>query len=417
MIEAELAKTAWGIIPSPQRQAADVPPWPKPLKRTSAVPAQLKIEIERLEFSETSLDQTLEFFSQLTTVPVGIDAEAYCRLGLGNAKIEAWEADNQTVGQLLDRVAQSLGLTVQIVDRTIVLADSPDAAAMVNRSFDVADLLDGETDTLPEFANGVMALVARNTWKENRGIGTITIGENGIDILQTKQVQFEVARFVERLRLARRKALRGLTGDAPVTLQPRFAPALERLSNPVSLQIVQPTELNRILRQLGELVDVDVLIDWPVLAKQGWTHETKGTFQCKEEPFGEALARLLTPLDLSYRVLNETTLVVTTVDLVENTPDLELYSVDGLNPNNLRQRIFEQVRPILGDRLVDRESGFALVFDDVSFTVIISAPQRHQAEIAQALERLVALDKAKSAAEAPREKKEVEAKEGDEEKP
>ena len=395
--EAELARTPWGLIPSPQRQAADVPPWPKPLKRTSSVAAQLKIEIARLEFSETSLDQTLEFFSQLTTIPVGVDAEAYSRLGLGSSQRAAWEADDQTVEQLLDQFAQSLGLTVQTIDRTIVLGNSPDAADLVERSFDVTDLLDGETDTLAEFANGITSLVARHSWKEHGGIGTIGAAENLLQVRQTEQVLFEITVFLERLRLARGKSLRGLANAERVTLKPRFAPALERLATPATLKVVQPTELNRILRDLGELADIDVLIDWPVLAPQGWTHETKGTFQCTDEPFGEALARLLSPLNLSFRVLDETTIVVTTVDKVEKKTDLELYSVEGLNPTNLRQRIFDQVRPILGDRLVDRESGFALVFDDVSFTVLISAPQRHHAEIAQTLDRMVAIDKAAAA--------------------
>lgn len=393
--EAELARVRWDLVPIPQRLGADVPPWAKPPKLDSAISGQLKVEIDGIQLEEMELSQLLDFLSLMTTLPITVDPHSYFRDQLSGTTLDAWEAENLTVQQLLARVATMLELEVHTVDRCVVLGGAREPLV---RSYDVTDLLEGETDTADKFSLGVQLIVARSTWEMYGGAGKITTRENFLDVEQTLAVHFEIARFIERLRLAREKPVKGLVDNAFATLEPRIRPALPRLATPVTVQVARPTPLPRILRQLSDPAGVEVLIDWPELLRYGWNHQTKGTFRCEDELFGKALSRLLAPLDLSYIIVNESTVVVTSVEQAENHIDVELYSVAGLEPENLRQRLFDQVRPILGDRLIDPTSGFTLIFDDVSFTVMIAAPQRHQAEIAQTLARMEAMDKAKRAA-------------------
>ncbi|MEO1971629.1 MAG: hypothetical protein ABGX07_08740, partial [Pirellulaceae bacterium] len=395
----EISSTKWELIPAPHRIAANIPPWPKPRQKKSTVEAQLKIAIGRIQLSETTLDEALELLSHLTTLPVAVDAEACWRLGISTNDVLVWESDNKSVGELFEQLASMLGLTVHIVNRGILLTDAPPNAELVLCSYNVDNLLVGDTNTADKLANVVINLIAKKTWRPSGGRGTIETRESFLNVAQSAAVHFEIARFLERLRLARGASLQGLIDVHKVKLQPRFAPALDRLDTPTTPSNVQPTFLTGILRNLGESSDFDILIDWPSLVAQGWNYETRGTFQCREEPFGEAMSRLLAPLDLSFRVLDEDMLVVTTVGNVESKIDIELYSVTGMLPEQVQQRIYERVRPILGDRLLDKDSGVVLLFDDVSYTVIVAAPQRHQAEVARTLQRMIAEDKAKSAKE------------------
>ena len=100
----------------------------------------------------------------------------------------------------------------------------------------------------------------------------------------------------------------------------------------------------------------------------------------------------MAPLELTYRVIDERTIQITTLAAAADKPDLELYSVRGLVGGDdvgavvarLEQRLLEATG---GD-------GMEMAFDPPSQTLIVTAPSVVQAKVEMTLGKLRAVEAA-----------------------
>ena len=106
--------------------------------------------------------------------------------------------------------------------------------------------------------------------------------------------------------------------------------ATEKLAIPVSVNFRQRTNLKAILDRLTEKTGVRFLIDWEATSKIGWTYETEALLFADNEPLAKALSKLLRPMELTYYVVDEKTIQITTVESLVNRVELAVYPVADL---------------------------------------------------------------------------------------
>jgi hypothetical protein len=112
----------------------------------------------------------------------------------------------------------------------------------------------------------------------------------------------------------------------------------------------QPASLTRILDRLGKTAGVRILVDWQAAATVGWSPDAEGTVVADKMPLADALTALLRPMDLTYRVVDDGLLQVTTLRGLEARLELEFYPVaDLLADKPDGSRIIERVKAALGD--------------------------------------------------------------------
>ncbi len=141
--------------------------------------------------------------------------------------------------------------------------------------------------------------------------------------------------------------------------------------------------MSAVVEYLSRRSGAVLCIDAAALAEAELSPHTECRLQVDDEPLAVALGRLVAPLDLTYRVIDERTIQITTLAAAADKPDLELYSVRGLVGGDdvgavvarLEQRLME----------VTGEDGMEMAFDPPSQTLIVTAPSAVQAKIEMTL--------------------------------
>src|SRR5207253_1801583 len=102
------------------------------------------------------------------------------------------------------------------------------------------------------------------------------------------------------------------------------------LEMPISLNYHQPTRLITILDRLGAAAKGRILVDWQDVASAGWNPAGEATLVADKQPLAAALDALLTPLDLTWRIVDGQTLQVVTPARLAERLDLEFYKVNDI---------------------------------------------------------------------------------------
>ena len=77
-----------------------------------------------------------------------------------------------------------------------------------------------------------------------------------------------------------------------------------------------------------------ILVDWHDVASAGWNPAGEATVEAKHESLADALDALLTPLDLTWRIIDGQTLQVVTPARLAEQGELEFYKVADLTADN-----------------------------------------------------------------------------------
>ena len=170
-------------------------------------------------------------------------------------------------------------------------------------------------------------------------------------------------------------------------LTTRFGRAKENLGQPVSVTFPQPTALIEVLSYLGEVTEVDILVDRRAMADARLSDRLDARLSVSEQPFETALQTLLQPLDLGYRIIDATTLQVTTRKAVAARPGIEFYPVARrLRQGEDAEALIERIKSsIAGASWSDAGGPGVILFDEPSEHLIVLQSQPVQT----AIERLL----------------------------
>jgi hypothetical protein len=381
------AESAGPETADPQPEASAVPaPAAEPIVLDEA---RLDDPLVKIELADMPLVNAVDLLSRMSTVPISFDLDAMAALGVGLRDPVTVRAADATVRGVVEAIVASRGLAI-VVDKGQVLVTAPEAYRTELRSerYAVADLVGSDPAAATALAEQIRRLVAPEVWVQPGGRGSLEMTGNVLAVSQTQATLDQVAMFCERLRMAR-----GLPPKNPqlakrLTLQTRWAQARERLGRPVSANH-QTTALAAIVADLGQFCETTIVVDWRALGEEGIPPQVEATLKVHRKTLEEALTQLLQPLGLACRVVDATTLEVTSRKAITSRLGLEFYPVgDHLGPETAVEPWIEQIKAAVGkDRWREAGGPGAIGFDGPSKSLIVLQSQPIQVGVEAVLSR------------------------------
>lgn len=360
--------------PAPRREVAKPVMRPtRPVPATVDIAARLGEEIIALEFRETTLSDALRAVSDYSTIPITIDPNALGRRNLSAGKVINLRLNRaSTVGKALDELLSPLKLAYRDVDGQLVVSTVPASRGeMVTIVHEVGDLCGNNPQKATDFFNWLTAFVAPSSWESRGGEANGQIDGTQLKVQQDDTIHYQILVLCERLRVARGIPTRSRIKSEFIELTPK-SQLFGARNRPVTLRIWRDSNLDAIAAELERQVEVNVLVDWQALHMAGWSPRDAMKFFCQDEPLGAALDSLLHPMGLDHRVIDGTTIQITSADAIASELEIEFYPLaEGQSFREVSQEVIRQVG---ADRFQPVGQG-VITYDNPSKCLIVSLAQ------------------------------------------
>ena len=369
----------------PQTLTSQQPSVPRPEPRAVDVAARLQDKIAEVEFADVPLKNFVRFIMNFSTIPVSLDPDALALVrATPRSTINVRQAD-ATVAQLLAAGLAPLQLAPLTADQQLIVTRPPLAdGALRTYPLGVSDLVGNDPQALRQLADLIVEVVEPASWEAAGGAGLIREEPPALVIQQQETILFRAIVFCDRLRAARGLPPQSKFDPALFSLEPRLQQAAPRLAKPVTLNFPQPASFTRILDRLSDEGGVETLIDWPALVQLGWTPDTETTLTVNQRPVGDVLTELLQPMELTYRVLDASTVQVTSPAAAQARWDIEFYPLAAAASADQVNALLTQIRSDMTGGQPEAFKG-VLHVDAPSRRLIAALPQASHLKLAELL--------------------------------
>lgn|GEM_PF-3416401 len=384
--EASLGASMFDLIPAPGKpvDAALAVPKPPPSRPVQA-DAQLGIRVPRIEMADVPLGEFVRFMSDFTNLAITLEIDGVHRQGHSvrtPIRVDITEGDLRSG---FNRAMEPIELELIVENRFAIIAPRG-ARQGYDRVYDVYDLVGEDAELSSFLTNVIFDLFVPAAWEKNGGPGKLAIAKGRMTVATTPALHYEILMLCERLRVARGLRPQGILPDPMAELRPRVALALPRLGSTVSADFAAPAPLTDILGHLSDAGGVDFVVNWYALDEAGWHRDAMARLQVADATLADSLWRLLAPMGLSFRVIDATTLQITTSKEAFQTAEVELFRIPDAAMADEGRRLTRGLRAIVEDPTAS--SGSGVRFDPKSRTLIVVAPQHGIAAVSRLLERL-----------------------------
>lgn len=339
----------------------------RPRMREIDVPGRLADPIAKLQIKDMPLDEFVRLLSDLSTIPMTLDGDALRLRRIAATTPVSVQVEQSTVAGVLAAGLEPLQLGVRATDHGLRITHPDTPASQVRkRTYDVSDLVANDPQQLDVLRQWILDLVLPESWTEAGGEATLTAANGSLEVQNKDEAHFQILYFCDKLRAARRLPPKGKYPEswlAPGALPKRGEAALATV---VKLNFNRSTRLTQILSRLGQVAKLRVLVDWDALADAGWTPETMARLTVDGVPLSAALQQLLGPRELTYRMLDDSTLEVTTRVAAARHVEWEFYDVSHLLEKD------QSPQPLI--EAWQEQLGAPVRFDPLSRTMLVALP-------------------------------------------
>ncbi len=376
---AEVEASPAGVAEADEKEGGPVVRRTGP--RVIEIADRLKDPVKQIDFQAVPLGNFLRFISDYSTIPITLDADILRWSRISPLTAVTVQAADTTVAQSLQQALAPLGLEYQVeADQLFITRRPKNENGMREVSFKVEDLVGDDTEQLEQLGDHIMDFVAPDSWSSRGGIGTMTYRGSELVIEQYESVQFEILEFCEKLRVARGSKPRGPYDESMFRLETRGERAREKLAKSITLTYIQAAPLQRIVDRIAAASKLHILIDWRALAEAEWSPDAEVGFAVADEPIAKALSTLLEPMDLAYRVVDESTLQITTPEVLDSRLEIEFYHLPKIADDGAQ--LVQAVRDALGPaNFRDAGGNGQLAFDMPSKCLLVCLSQSRQIEL------------------------------------
>lgn len=371
-------------ITDPPVLASDDEPLARPEMRKIDVPRRLADPLEAFEMSEVPLADFLQLLTDLTALPITLDPTALPAIKTSPEARVKVQLKATTVGDVLTAALKPLNLTHIASDtQVVVLPVASTKTELREIKHDVSDLASNvaEATVLAEI---IHAVIEPDSWDDARGAGTLTVEGTNIVCSQTPEVHFAIVVLCEKLRLARKLPTRSAYPANVLTLAPRAIAADPVLDTPLTINFVPPTRLGRVVDYLKKTTGLRVLIDWRALLEAGWSPEAEVKVGVADQPLRAFLDRLTRRMEIAWRVIDASTVQLTTPAALLAQPDVEVYPVVTAD----RAALLARLQKDLGSDLFAPGGAGALRYDSKGQALIARLPQPSQKKLIELLAKM-----------------------------
>ncbi|MFP6650181.1 MAG: hypothetical protein VB817_11995, partial [Pirellulaceae bacterium] len=335
------------------------------------VEAGLAFPIADLEISgPISFHEFTRMFSRYGNLPITIDLDALAASDLQLDSPVQLIRKNTTIEEVLQLVIQPHELALATTDGHLVIGWT-EAARTQLPSVDYP-VPGGPPSTTHDLAQMLRELFGPESWKGTGGSGTIEMEGEVLKVMQTPQQHYHLDLFLKRLNEARKSE----PGAEPIL--PRVPAAGELLSQPISLNFGRETALDMILKRLGEEAGMKITVNWMATHAAGWSATSQTTLVADETPLSKVLRVFLDSRELDYRIVNATTIQVSTPEQLATESEVELHDIARHLGDRDATEIVKLVQQMLG-----RNTAEGLIVDLPSKRLLARASQADQVRIHQ----------------------------------
>jgi hypothetical protein len=361
---------------------------PRPVPLNIDVDARLKDPVQQINFTNIPLVDFLAFVSDYSTIPISLDPDVLPWLGISAESPITVEQTGTAVGDMLAAAlaGQKLGYTI-VDNQLLVTRIAAEGVPVREVTFDLRDVAGADAAQVQQVEQLIRALIAPESWDTAGGTGTIRVQNQALLVRHEETVLYQVLGFCEKLRVARGLAPRSKLDPKLFQLTPRTERFASRPPSPVSLKSPRPERFSAFVRRLAKESNTQLLIDWRGAAQLGWNPNAQVQCSFDAEPLNKVLRALLDPMDLTYRIVDENTLLITSPQELDAHLDVEFYAIRALLTKGLSaEQLVEKVQLQLGPELWKDKGGRGVLrVDAPSQCLIATLPQPAQQALAKVL--------------------------------
>lgn len=387
------------LFPPSAENAAEEDSPPIEIKKLPPAPvdvaARLADPLAEIELNDVPLLGVMDLLSSMSTIPITFDADALAQLGVAPRDRVTLRLGSTTIGDALRAAAARRGLSVAIDGGGLIVTAPVDYRETPRKiHYTISDLAGEDQAALEKLAAMIRNLVAPQSWRGNGGEGSIEPEGKALLVVQTKDVHRRILMFCEKLRNARKLPLRSREDPRLFALSTRTDRARKTLDRPVTVNFHEPARLARILVFLSRTTGTDILVDRASLALADTSDQVEATLTAQKQGLGEALTALLRPLGLTYRIVGDELIQVTTEEDAKERMELEFHPIDpwldrGIQAERLAEQLKARVAPVSWSDVGGEAN---IYFDAPSSCLIVLQSQSAQT----AIQRLLATPPGKS---------------------
>ena len=293
--------------------------WPIDLERA------MKEPIAGLRLPETSVVGFLRLVESLAHVPITLEPEtAFHLLHAGPNQVNV-SVGETTVAELLQTGLGPLDLGVIQTGRGLIVSADAPGLPVKDVRLPIDDLIRRDGAASERFVAMVKQFVRPGTWNGAKSaskdsppevdatdVVPLRIDGNELVVVRSSRVNLEVAAFLDRVRQGRGLPVRGAWATALTTPVRAGAAESDTLSKPVFANFVRPTPLMDMLNRYATESGAAFLIDGVSLSAAGYAPDAELTAVVESESLRLALDRLLRRRGLSWRVIGQDVIEITT---------------------------------------------------------------------------------------------------------
>lgn len=287
------------------------------------VQARLEIGILEVKFEKTPFIDAIETLSNLSNVPITLDTAALRYRGYSCEIPITMALQDTNVGKALDKMLEVARL-IKIVRHGQIFLTLPAAenSGLYETVLDISDIarIEGAGVRIPELLE---RMIVPETWKSQGGDASISIEGDKLRIVHSKLVADEVLRFLEQWRV-----LHGIPQQTDRT-EGKLAPEVfgwDSLNVPITLNYYVPTPLSQCFRNIRSRTNLRILTNHLALIEQDErvdsTYSRVYASKEKGDTIDDALNGFLADVDLCYRIIDEKTIEVTTLEEAANSANM-----------------------------------------------------------------------------------------------
>lgn len=346
------------------------------------VDARLIDPLAGIEVRGMPLWAYLDLLSELSSIPITLDAQAVIDLGQSAAAPVQVNLEQTTVAGALEAALDPLRLGYQARDGQLIVGYPPEENLRQVR-YAVADLTDGNDRSLAELGSLVRRMVQPDSWQQAGGKASMAANGDALVVVQNDPAHLAILTFCEKLRVARDKPIKSKFDPARFVLATHLDKAHEMLNMPITANFGAPQPLSGVVNWLRDKTGVTFVVDHAALAAQGMSAESECAAVADGKPLGSVLDQLLAPSELAWRAIDEKSIEITTPQALAQRMDVEFYPVrdlatDTVAGHSLVQRVAASVDPKIWGA---DSTNAAIHYDIPAKSLVVRAPQNVQGQV------------------------------------
>ncbi|MDR1492369.1 MAG: hypothetical protein LBT05_06585 [Planctomycetaceae bacterium] len=342
---------------------------------------RLKLPIASIKFEKTPIIRVVETLSDLTGVPMQLDAD---ELRARNISVETpltLQVQNATVADVIDAALAKTHWTRKIGRREIVFGYSlEETSALQTVHYDLTPIASLETNPISAetAAKWLSELLIAQKNPRMQG-AAVTIDGDAVVVSGNRWLQDQSRRFLFSLFYLR--DLKPQTKIPPERLAPEVF-GWDGVNIPLSFHLVEPIPLKQATRLIAQHTKIRILIDHAALHEQGLSHDLPTSSHVNNGSLDSVLHAILEPLNLTYRIVESNAVEITTPQAAQKNMTIEMQRYAPLTPEKTPKSCVATMKQAFGgEEHWNAKTGGVVVIDETSGYMMVRQTQPQQRAI------------------------------------